>query len=114
MAMLSGMGAGPVLGSVDSTRGSSNNFLPFAEAREYALSLELSGLKEWKDWCRNGERPNNIPSAPDQYYKEDGWQGFAHFLGGTTARALYLSAPFLCNTGKSRLCVLDRHYAGTA
>ena len=29
-------------------------------------------------------------------------------------RALCLSAPFLCNGGKSRLCVLDRYYAGTA
>ena len=29
-------------------------------------------------------------------------------------RALYLSTPFLCNGGKSRLCELDRHYAGTA
>ena len=34
--------------------------------------------------------------------------------GGGDVRALYLSAPFLCNGGKSRLCVLDRHYAGTA
>ena len=31
-----------------------------------------------------------------------------------TVRVLYLSAPFLCNGGKSRLCVLDRHCAGTA
>ena len=29
-------------------------------------------------------------------------------------RALHLSAPFFCNGGKSRLCVLGRHYAGTA
>ena len=29
-------------------------------------------------------------------------------------RALYRPAPFLCNGGKSRLCVLDRRYAGTA
>ena len=27
-------------------------------------------------------------------------------------RALYRTAPFLCNGGKSRLCVRDRHYAG--
>ena len=27
-------------------------------------------------------------------------------------RTLYLSAPFLCNGGNSRRCVLDRHHAG--
>ena len=32
--------------------------------------------------------------------------------GEVKVRAPYLSAPFLCNGGKSRLCVLDRHYAG--
>ena len=29
-----------------------------------------------------------------------------------SVRALYLPSPFLCNGGKSRLCVPDRHYAG--
>ena len=29
-------------------------------------------------------------------------------------RAFYPSAPSLCNGVKYRLCVLDRHYAGTA
>ena len=29
-------------------------------------------------------------------------------------RAFHLSAPFFVQWGKNRLCVLDRHYAGTA
>ena len=45
-------------------------------------------------------------------------QPFAHYgpdVVGSAAYALfYLFASFLCNGGKSRLCVLGRHYAGTA
>ena len=56
-------------------------FLPFQEACAHVLSLNLKSLNEWQNWCRSGTRPANVPSHPDQTYKDDGWQGYGHWLG---------------------------------
>ena len=56
-------------------------FLPFNEALLYAHSLKLKSQKEWRDWAKTGDRPANMPSAPDEVYKHDGWQGYGHWLG---------------------------------
>ena len=55
-------------------------FLPFKQALLYAHSLKLKGEKAWRVWSKSGARPANIPSAPDQVYKHDGWQGYGHWL----------------------------------
>ena len=37
-------------------------------------------------WCKIGKRPANVPVAPHEVYKHDGWQGWGHWLGtGTVA-----------------------------
>ena len=56
-------------------------FLPFKRALLYARSLKLKGLKEWRDWAKTGIRHANMPSRPDLVYKQDGWQGYGHWLG---------------------------------
>ena len=56
-------------------------FLPFKDAAVIVQSLGLSGKVEWKEWCRNGLRPHNLPSAPDEKYREEGWIGWSHWLG---------------------------------
>ena len=56
-------------------------FLPFKQALVYARFLDLKSLKEWQDWAKTVVRPANMPSAPDKYYKNDGWQGYGHWLG---------------------------------
>ena len=56
-------------------------FLPFKEALLYARSLRLKSLKEWQAWCKCKKRPANIPAAPEQFYKRNGWQGYGHWLG---------------------------------
>ena len=61
------------------------NFLPFDEARAGACSLGLTTQKEWKEWCRSGLRPPNVPGDPSKVYKNDGWRGWGHWLG--TGRA---------------------------
>jgi len=50
-------------------------FLPFEEAHAFALSLGLKGQKGWQAWCKQGERPKNIPAAPDKHYPKDQWKG---------------------------------------
>jgi superfamily II DNA or RNA helicase len=59
---------------------------PFIKAREFAQSLGLGSSSEWKEYCDNLIKreialPPDIPKAPDQMYKEKGWNGWGDFLG---------------------------------
>ena len=60
-------------------------YRPYKEAREFASSLNLKGEKEWLEYCKSGNKPHDIPSAPRDVYKKD-WKGTGDFLGtGTVA-----------------------------
>ena len=74
-------GYGHWLGTGNLVGGRKLAFLPFKKALLYARTLKLKGMKEWADWSKTGVRPANMPSAPDKYYKNDGWQGYWHWLG---------------------------------
>lgn len=54
---------------------------PFVEAREFARSLGLSGIDEWTAFARSSDRPSDIPRSPDARYRDDGWIGWADWLG---------------------------------
>jgi len=53
----------------------------FDEARTFARNLGLKSQKEWKDYCRSGEKPDDIPSKPDNGYADQGWAGMGDWLG---------------------------------
>ena len=61
-------------------------WLPFEEARSFARSLKLPGQKAWKSYCA-GKRPHvlphpqNIPTAPDSVYRDEGWVNYGDWLG---------------------------------
>lgn len=61
-------------------------YLPFVDARKFAVSLNLKTRKEWRSYVK-GEMPNmppkpaNIPAHPDGIYKVKGWQGWKYWLG---------------------------------
>ena len=63
-------------------------FLPFKKALLYARSLKLNTMREWWAWCKSSARPANMPSAPNQLYKHDGWQGYGHWLGTGNVRGV--------------------------
>ncbi len=54
---------------------------PFAAARAFARSLNLTSEKAWRDWRKGGARPPDIPSHPDRVYKGKGWAGYESWLG---------------------------------
>ena len=56
-------------------------YLPFKEGREFARSLHLEKADDWRKYCKSGLKPDNIPSAPENYYKEQGWAGTSDWLG---------------------------------
>jgi hypothetical protein len=54
---------------------------PFAEARAYARTLNLTGPAQYKAWAKSEARPADIPARPDWVYKERGWNGWGDWLG---------------------------------
>ncbi|NOY74610.1 MAG: hypothetical protein GXP32_02320, partial [Kiritimatiellaeota bacterium] len=58
---------------------------PFPEAREYARNLNLKSVSEWDDFAKGEipglKRPEDIPYAPQQFYKYQGWAGYVDWLG---------------------------------
>ena len=56
-------------------------FRDFKSAREFARSLKLTGGKEWVEFCKSGNKPDDIPRNPNQTYKNKGWVGMGDWLG---------------------------------
>lgn len=66
-------------------------YLKFEEARAFVQALNLKNGKEWQKFCKGklpekGMLPANIPSAPDQKYKNQGWKGMSDWLGKNNPR----------------------------
>ena len=61
--------------------GYSKNFLSFEEARKFIHILKLKGDKEWREYCKSGNKPDNIPIYPERVYKNDGWLSIGDWLG---------------------------------
>ncbi len=55
-------------------------FRSYEESLKYVHQLKLSSNDEWRKWSGSGIRPDDIPSCPDQVYK-DKWNGWNEFLG---------------------------------
>ena len=68
-----------------------SKFLLFDEALPVAQSLRLASVFEWRQWCKEGMCPPNVPSNPHRTYKDGGWQGWGHWLGTGNQR----TTPFL-------------------
>jgi hypothetical protein len=56
-------------------------YRPFYEAREFARSLNFSYKKDWIDFSKRKEFPEDLPKNPHQSYKELGWNGWGNWLG---------------------------------
>ena len=56
------------------------SFRSFVEAREFVISLGLKSQSEWNLYCKSGQKPDDIPSGPNQAYKSE-WLGYGDWLG---------------------------------
>jgi hypothetical protein len=69
-------------------------FRSFKEAREFVRKLKLTGNREWRKYIKSGNKPDNIPSAPERTYKNE-WKGYGDFFGtGTIATYNIQYRPF--------------------
>ena len=60
---------------------------PFKAARAFVRKLKLESQKEWKEWCKSGMRPPNIPSNPYNVYGDE-FTNWPDFLGYKRRQAL--------------------------
>lgn len=58
-----------------------SSYLPFEEATEFIKKLNLKSQEDWKLFKNSEDKPENIPSNPDEIYKNNGWKGFTNWLG---------------------------------
>ena len=45
-------------------------YRPFAEAREFVRSLGIKNYDEWYEYCKSGNKPDDIPTNPWRSYKK--------------------------------------------
>ena len=45
-------------------------FRDFESAREFVRKLGLKNKPEWQEYCKSGDKPDDIPSDPWIVYKE--------------------------------------------
>jgi Hypothetical methyltransferase/Helicase conserved C-terminal domain/Type III restriction enzyme, res subunit/Integrase repeat unit len=71
-----------------------HQYRPFAEARAFVHGLNLKNNAEWRDYCRSGRKPTDIPVNPDRAYGSK-FQGFGDWLGtGRPGPRNYTFLPF--------------------
>ncbi|MBN9543369.1 MAG: DEAD/DEAH box helicase family protein [Alphaproteobacteria bacterium] len=69
-------------------------YLSFEEARDFAQSLKLKSIQEWRLFCKSNQVPPNIPRKPDHVYRNKGWVNWGDWLGTYTVASflkVYLS-----------------------
>ena len=45
-------------------------YRPFEKAREFVRSPGLRSQKEWAEYCKSGEKSDNIPATPERIYSK--------------------------------------------
>jgi hypothetical protein len=58
-----------------------SKYLPFEEARDFVRKLGFKSSWQWKKYCKTDNKPNNIPTNPNQKYNDNGWLSWCDWLG---------------------------------
>ncbi|MDC0153551.1 hypothetical protein OAJ02_02320 [Nitrosopumilus sp.] len=70
-------------------------FRDFESARDFVRKLGLQSQREWYEYAKSGDKPDDIPSTPQTVYKNKGWKNWGNFLGtGTVAPQLQQHSSF--------------------
>lgn len=71
------------------------SFRSFNDARTFVHLQKLKTQNEWRNFCKSGKKPVDIPSAPHLEYKNKGWVSNSDWLGiDTIASQLREFRPF--------------------
>ena len=47
----------------------------FKKARAFVRGLGLKSEAEWRDYCKSGKKPDDIPANPHRHICRSGWAG---------------------------------------
>lgn len=56
-------------------------YMTYDESKKFISKLNLKSKNDWILFCKEGKRPNNIPSNPFSFYKNSGWISYIDWLG---------------------------------
>src|SRR5436309_1644309 len=70
---------------------------PFSQARAFVHTLRLKSVDEWRDYCKSGKKPLDIPSDPDNAYLSEyldwgDWLGTGNVATGKREFRSFLEA----------------------
>ena len=60
-------------------------FRPFDDAKNYAKSLGFNNRKQWHEYARAGNIPDDVPVNPQWSYRQE-WKGWGDWLGSLSIR----------------------------
>ncbi len=71
-----------------------HQFRSFSEARAFVHGLGFKNNAEWRNYCRSGKKPTDIPVNPDRVYGSE-FQGYGDWFGtGRPGPRNYTFLPF--------------------
>jgi hypothetical protein len=86
-------GWGDFLGTGRTGSSVKGKYLHFKEAKEFVQKLGLKNQKEWNEYCKSGNKPDDIPASPYQIFDNKGWSGYGDWLG-TGRRRTHTSSEY--------------------
>ena len=87
---MAGLDMGDWLGTGQSRR-QLRQYRSFKKARAFVRGLGLKSQREWRDYCKSGKKPADIPANPHRTYANDGWAGLGDWLGTGTVAPAYVN-----------------------
>jgi hypothetical protein len=66
----------------------------YEDAKKFVHTLELKSRTEWEQYCKSGNKPEDIPMLAHRTYKEE-WISVSDFLGHTTVATNIKSKNYL-------------------
>jgi superfamily II DNA or RNA helicase len=69
-------------------------YLSYEEAKSIIKQLRLSSVKEYNKWFKEN-KPDNLSTNPDAYYKDNGWISWGDFLGNGKIASQFMSLNYL-------------------
>ena len=79
-------------------------FRDFESARKYVQNLKLKNTKDWYEFSKSGDKPDDIPVNPNRVYKNNGWTSIGDWLGTGSISNKQKSENFTTYEKASQIC----------
>ena len=64
----------------DKSNEPNKELLSYKEAKKFVRELQIQSRKELDAYCSSGKKPDNVPSNPNQVYKNKGWVNWGDYF----------------------------------